>query len=72
MDLLPLRDLAAAACACRAWRAEAAQDDRWGRFWRAAVGEQALWGWAKAGGGWREQLRARTAIRKGAALGWGR
>ena len=113
LDRLAPRDLAAAACVCRAWRAEAAHDERWERFWkgqvrpqcaavhqsaasaagqaalraapppppallestalRAAprptapqVGEQPLWGWAKGAGGYREQLRSRACISRGA------
>lgn len=63
--LLAPRDLAAAACACRAWHAEAARDERWRRHWRETVGEQHLWRWASAGGGYREQLRARSAVKRG-------
>jgi len=59
------KDLAACAAVCRAWRSEADRDHRWRRAWGDRVSEQGLWRWASAEGGYREQLRAKTLVRKG-------
>lgn len=64
-DQLAPRDLAAAAITCKAWHREAVHDNRWEQYWRNDVGDQSLWGWARAGGGYREQLKARASVRKG-------
>jgi hypothetical protein len=66
-DSLSARDVAAAACACRAWAAEAAGEARWAAAWEREVSGAALWRWARAAGGRRAQLRARALVRRGAA-----
>ena len=59
------RDLAACRSVCRAWRDEASRDHRWRKAWNAAVSDQGLWRWARAEGGYHEQLRARALVKKG-------
>lgn len=59
------RDLAACASVCRTWRDEASVDSRWRKAWSSNVSDQGLWRWAKADGGYREQLRAKALVRKG-------
>ena len=67
LDLLQdPRDLAACACVCRSWRGEAQWHERWQGMWGREVSPQGLWRWSRADGGFREQLRARSLLRKGA------
>ena len=63
--LTDVRDIAACACVCKTWEAEAARDHRWKGAWAKQVSDQGLWRWAKAEGGFREQLRANAVVRKG-------
>ena len=63
--LTDTRDLAVAACVCTRWAAEASRDYRWQRAWAARVSDHCLWRWAKAQGGFREQLKANALVRKG-------
>lgn len=49
-DLLEMRDLAAAASVCSAWRLEASLDARWQAAWQESVSPAGLWRWAQADG----------------------
>ncbi|KAL4422825.1 hypothetical protein ABPG75_009022 [Micractinium tetrahymenae] len=64
-DLLDLKSLAAAASVCSTWRYEASLDSRWRAFWQQQVSDSGLWRWAKADGGYRQQLRAKQLVRRG-------
>lgn len=59
------KDLAAAACTCRAWAQEGSRDHRWQTAWSRDVSNNGLWRWCSAAGGYREQLRAKASINKG-------
>lgn len=65
-DKLQMRELASCACVCRKWRCESNEDPRWAKFWSEQVndhsGVHGLWRWARAHGGYREQLRARSLV----------
>ncbi|KAK9817246.1 hypothetical protein WJX72_011802 [[Myrmecia] bisecta] len=50
---------------CRAWRAIASDDRLWGLLWQKDMGRGSCWRWARAAGGFREMLRAKTVVRRG-------
>ncbi|KAL4448863.1 hypothetical protein ABPG77_007580 [Micractinium sp. CCAP 211/92] len=64
-NLLDPKSLAAAASVCSTWRYEANLDSRWRTFWQQEVSDSGLWRWAKADGGYRQQLRAKQLVRRG-------
>ncbi len=60
------KDLVACASVCKSWSKEIADSDRlFEGAWTRAVSDQGLWRWSRAAGGYREQLRANTVVRKG-------
>lgn len=63
------KDLVACACVCKSWSAEIASSDHlFQQAWTRQVSDQGLWRWARASGGYREQLRADHVVRKGEIL----
>lgn len=66
--LTDVRDIAACVCVCKSWAEEGARDHRWRAAWGKQVSDQGLWRWARAEGGYREQLRANAVVRKGTSF----
>ena len=63
------KDLVACACVCKSWCAEIASSDHlFKAAWTREISEQGLWRWYRAAGGYREQLRADSVVRKGKIL----
>jgi len=59
------RDLASAALACKPWCVEIECSSAWKKIWEEQVGTSPIWRWACSRGGFREQLQAAAAMRKG-------
>ncbi|KAL4530515.1 hypothetical protein Ndes2437B_g04008 [Nannochloris sp. 'desiccata'] len=60
------KDLVACACVCKNWGAEVASSDHlFKASWTREISDQGLWRWSRAAGGYRDQLRANSVVRKG-------
>lgn len=63
------KDLVACACVCKNWGAEVASSDHlFKASWTREISDQGLWRWSRAAGGYRDQLRANSVVRKGKIL----
>jgi len=62
-------DLVACACVCKSWNAEVASSDHlFKAAWKREISAQGVWRWSRAAGGYREQIRANSVVRKGKIL----